>query len=236
MKYISHSNNEININHFPGNTRQICNDVIENTKHTKISLPNNLTIITITTSDCVSPLIEQLEENSIRYVNPLSEISSLQCNWKNTDKIKYIRDALDEVNTECVLILDGSDVTINSLDGIIEKFESTGLDILYNASCWRFPNEPIDFVENRYMLGEFNYLNAGACIGKTEALKNFYSECVDELNTYRKRVIDSEQYFVRKVFDKHQDKIFFDWECKIFQVWHKANLEYSEDGETCYLR
>ena len=90
--------------------------------------------------------------------------------------------------------------------------------------------------EDRYKYGIYNYLNAGICIGKTDALIEFYQECwdiakYDSKNPYH----SSEQYYVRKVFDTHQDTVFFDWDCRFFQIWHKATYTYSDDGQTCKL-
>lgn len=129
--------------------------------------------------------------------------------------------------TEYALILDGADVCIMSdLSDIVERFKTYDKDIIFNATIRRFPQVEIDYIENRELLGKYCYFNAGCCIGKTKALLEFYQECQKVIRTDRHKN-PSEQYYVRQVFNKHQDKVFIDYDCKIFQVWHNPEYEYS---------
>ena len=60
-------------------------------------------------------------------------------------------------------------------------------------------------------------------IGETWALLNFYRNVKKEIKKdYIK--VESEQYYVRKVFDKNQDTVFFDYKCNIFQCFHKTEI------------
>ena len=68
-------------------------------------------------------------------------------------------------------------------------------------------------------------MNAGCCIGKTKALRAFYKECLDIFKSSDKdEYWQSEQYFVRKAFAKNMKKVWFDHDCRIFQVWHKTEV------------
>lgn len=238
MKYISHSGNPILIGHFPGQCRSIENNIriIEETMKKKVHVPDNITIVSPITENTLnnSPLPIQLNNSGIDYINPLLGKNVI---WRPHEKIKYVLDGLKEVKTEYTLIMDGNDAVImDDLDTLIDKYKTYNKDIIYNATCWRFPQVIVDYVEDRYKYGIYNYLNAGICIGKTESLIPFYQEAwdiakYDGKNPYH----SSEQYYIRKVFDKYQDTVFFDYDCRFFQIWHKASYKYSADGKTCQL-
>lgn len=133
--------------------------------------------------------------------------------------------------------MDGNDAVImDDLDTLIDKYKTYSKDIIYNATCWRFPQIIVDYVADRYKYGIYNCLNAGICIGKTESLIPFYQEALDIAKYDGKNPYhSSEQYYIRKVFDKYQDTVFFDYDCRFFQIWHKVSYKYSTDGETCQL-
>ena len=229
--YLSNKGHKIKICHFPGWTRYNYKHKIDKFSRYKTSIPDNLTIITVVDDDSVaydkSPLIKQLNMNGIPFINAAEHKDVYP--WVNNKKLELINDALKKVNTTYCLILDGIDVVIiDDLKDIIDIYSTYGKDIIYNASPWAHPKLDIEGIENRKELyGEYCYLNAGCCIGKTTALKKFYKECVETFNAAdtNDENWESEQYFVRQVFAKHTDKIFFDYECKIFQVWHKTELK-----------
>lgn len=91
-------------------------------------------------------------------------------------KISAISKALQEVKTDYCLILDSYDTTILSLKSIIDNFLTFNTKIVFNASANRYPDIKIDELPNRNSLGTFKYLNAGCCIGYTEALLEFYKK------------------------------------------------------------
>lgn len=173
-----------------------------------------------------SVLINQLKRNKIPFINAAEHKDVYP--WVNNKKISLIVDALSKVETEYCLILDGIDVAINSdLKDIINILKTYNKDIIFNATAWAHPSMEIDVIEDRKeKYGTYCYLNAGCCIGKTEALKTFYAEVLELFNNCPKDDPNytSEQYFVRQAFKNHMDTIFFDHECKLFQVWHKAKL------------
>lgn len=237
MEYYSHTNNKILIAHFPGHTKIENADLINELKETKITIPNNIDIISIMLKETKenAPLNYQLNLNNIDYINPLKNSHIL---WKRLNKPKYILKALEQSTKEYSLILDGNDVIILSdLTNIVPIFETYNKKIIFNSTIWMYPHVIIDNVENRGQYGEYCYLNAGCCFGKTKDLIDFYKYTIDIIeNTSSRSLVDSEQYYIRKAFDKKQDDVFFDYECKIFQCWHKAEYSYNEDQTKCFLR
>jgi hypothetical protein len=138
-------------------------------------------------------------------------------------KLRFILEALDGITTPYVLVLDASDVVIDHLDDIIEKFQSYDKKVLFGASLTRYPCIAIDIVKDRKRLGPYHYLNAGTCIGKTEDVRDFYQLCVSldlEDNEYF-----SEQFIVRTAFNISQDKVFFDYKRLCFQTMGKAEIK-----------
>ena len=228
MKYYSHTGYEIQIGHFAGQSRIVSKDVLEDGKNRPFWKPYNVEIISIITksylNDDNTALDYQMRRCKVDYINPAKNYIG---KWNNTKKVKFILKALKQCKTEYVLILDGADVCIISdLSDIVERFKTYDKDIIFNATIRRFPQVEIDHIPNRELLGKYCYFNAGCCIGKTKALLEFYQECQKVIRTDRHKN-PSEQYYVRQVFNKHQDKVFIDYDCKIFQVWHNPEYEYS---------
>lgn len=228
MKYYSHTNYPIQIAHFAGQSRIDSHDVLEAGKQTNFYKPYNVEIISIITrsylGDDNTTLDYQLRLNNISYLNPAKNYIG---KWSNPKKVGFIIKALKQCKQEYALILDGADVCIMSdLSDIVERFKTYDKEILFNATIRRFPKCEIDHVENREQYGKYCYFNAGCCIGKTSALLKFYEE-VQRVIKADKHRNPSEQYYVRQVFAKHQDTVFFDYDCKIFQIWHNPEYEYS---------
>ena len=212
-----------NILHFPGEAsylKEYWVTLME--EKSAFSSVDNLTIITFATDENNSPLINQLKRNDIDYINAADTDSD----WVNTKKIGYLLNALDKVKTEYVLILDGYDVVIQSLDGILEKFKSLNYRIIFNATHNNYPDIEVDKIVNREKLGDFCYLNAGGCIGYKDDIRNFYEE-VKEIQSKVDNPNNSEQLLVRTVFAKYSGKqdnnfVFIDYNCMIFQVWNSC--------------
>lgn len=227
MEYYSHSDNPIMIAHFPGKSRQESNDLMMKFKETKFVRPFGVQFISIINREYLKSgkaiLDYQLKRNGIDYLNPAkNDIFK----WSMPKKIKYILKALKQTKEPYSLILDGGDVAIVSdMGDIVRRFETYDVDILYNATIWPFPKQTIDDVGDRDQYGKYCHLNAGCCFGKTKALIKFYKECY-EVAKADKFQSNSEQYYIRQVFDKHIDTVFFDYDCRIFQVWHKPCYEY----------
>lgn len=219
----------VNILHFPGvgKAKYENQQMIKIIRENEVSLPENITLITVVDHKNVDNalLIKQLNAMEIPFVNPAEDL--IVERFENTDKIGLILDALQNVDTEYCLILDGLDVVITSLDDIMDKYLALGKDIIYNATNINYPDVDVETVENQKSLGSYRYFNAGCCIGKTSALLDFYNECAIELSGCdgSDKYYHSEQYHVRKAFDHNQDIVGIDNECKIFQVINTAKHE-----------
>ena len=231
MTYLTSKGEPVKISHFPGWTRYKYKYLMDKFSTNKIGgLPKDLRIITCVDDDSAShgksPLINQLDRCGIPYINAAEHKDVYP--WVNNKKIHLLYDTLKNVKSKYCLILDGIDVTINeNLDDIIDIFNTYKKDIVFNATPWAHPHAEIDIIENRKELyGKYCYLNAGCCIGKTKALVKFYKEVAEIFDNTPEtdENWESEQYFVRKAFANHMDKVWFDNECKLFQVWHKTKL------------
>lgn len=241
--YCNSNGEPIRISHFPGWTRYNYAAKMRSFERSKTNIPDNVTLITCMDDDSVaadkSPLIRQLTNNNIPFINAAEHKDVYP--WVNNKKLQLINDALKKVKTEYCLILDGIDVTINQdLSDIVDLYKTYNKDIIFNATPWAHPHVEIDVIENRKELyGRYCYLNAGCCIGTTKALKAFYKECLDIFKACPEddEFYSSEQYHVRKAFANNMDKVWFDYDCRIFQVWHKTEFDLpylDKDGNIIY--
>lgn len=232
MEYYNHNNEPILIAHFPGQSKIESAKILEKYQKTKFVRPFGVQFISIITPDYLeqgASLDIQLKRNGIEYLNPAQNKKNL--NWSMPMKIKFILKALKQTKEPYSLILDGADVCIMSedLSDLIPRFKKYNKQIIFNATIHPFPRVNLDEVENRKQYGRFCWLNAGCCLGETQALIQFYQEC-QELIEKDNASSNSEQYYVRQIFDKHQDTVFFDYNCSLFQIWHKPIYE-----ERCLL-
>ena len=238
--YLTSKGYPVQISHFPGWTRYKYKNLIDKMASIKIGgLPENLQIITCVDDDSVaygkSPLINQLNKNGIPFINAAEHKDVYP--WVNNKKIQLLYDALQNVTSEYCLILDGIDVAINDdLSDIINIYKTYNKKIIYNATPWMHPKVVIDVIDNRKELyGKYCFLNAGCCIGETKALQDFYNEILEFFNNTPKddQFWASEQYYVRRVFSNHMDTVFFDYDCKLFQVWHRTEVNLPQiDSKT----
>lgn len=233
MEYYSHTKNKILIGHFPGQTRTQNMELINELSDRKFSMPDNIDIVSVIEKESLpsAPLHKQLQLNGYEYINPVKNRHMI---WERTKKIFYVLEGLKKAKKEYTLILDGNDVAVLSdLDNIVDIFETYDKKIIFNSTIWMYPHVIVDNVENRGQYGEYCYLNAGCAFGKTEDLIEFY-EYAWNIVKNSSREIDSEQYYIRKAFNNRQDYVFFDYDCKIFQCWHK--VEETVEGNKVYLR
>jgi hypothetical protein len=207
--------------HAQGDSRDICHPIFIEAYQRTLVLPEDLSILTVQTGNN-SLLQNQLQGQNIPYHNPAEDFHG---QWNNQLKPQFIIEGLEEIHSKYTLILDGSDVVIMTLTGIIEAFKEQEKVILFNATKSNYPKENIDRVINRDFFGDWRYLNAGCCIGETDALGEFYAEVVKE----PENEWHSEQAMVRAVFDHYQEYAAFDWQCKIFQTMGKVNIEQEDD-------
>lgn len=235
MDYYSHSGYKILIGHFPGQTKIQNKELIEELVKRKFSKPDNIGFVCPVTKDQLdNPLMKQLSLNGYTYYNSLADRDIL---WQPERKILHVLNSLKMCKEEYALVLDTNDVVIlDDLTDIIERFETYNKKIIYNSTIWMYPHEIIDDVKNRGQYGTYCFLNAGCAIGKTSDLIEFYEYAWDMLCKIA-HPVSSEQYYIRKAFDKRQDDVFFDWDCRVFQCWHRQAYNYQVvDGlERCYL-
>jgi hypothetical protein len=238
MKFYSYTGALINLLHFTGSYNRFrCKKIIDFfTTNYDIKLPENITIVTYCDSDETknnSMLCKQLDGAKIPYLCPdASKYVKEFGRWSNIFKPKLLLDVIDNITTDYVLSLDSADVLIQTFDDLIEKYESYNKPLLYNATGSRFPNFEIDIVHNRDKLGKFCNLNAGVLLGTTSKVKEFYQKVVEI--PFTDDMIESEQMLCRMVFQDCMDWVDFDWKCKCFQCFSRANIIKDHD-ENYYI-
>ena len=236
-------NNELpNILHFQGRSiimNQTFNKQVDDTLQSKFEgFPDNLTVITTFTNKDQSPLVYQLENNNVPYINSYKEEYGP---FIMTDKIKYIVNALKEVKTEYVLILDGYDVLIQSFENILERFKEYNTKMLFNASKNNYPVVVLDRMPFRDYIGQFNCFNAGCAIGYTKDFLDFYSDAEELMNMEGFfNPYNSEQFILRHIFGKYSEKmleenpyISIDYSCKVFLALSQACVIPKKDKNEC---
>ena len=218
---LSHSGNTFYVGHFQGNVMRKYMDIVAEYSSKRIYISPRISVITAFTDKTQAITALQLELSGMPYVNACPEGTT---NWTNVDKIRYFVSVLEQTTTEYALLVDGYDVLFfNNLDEeFINKFENMGTKVLYNATKNNYPNIKIDNVENRDLLGEFKYLNAGIVFGKTEDLLNFYKEVL-ELTTLKtiRNPWNSEQLYIR-IASNGKSHVTFDHQCILFQTFSKT--------------
>lgn len=224
---VNYHSTPVNVSHFQGTSRERLPEFMDLVlSKSVLELPDDLTILTTYTDPDKCILYQQLKKHGIACLNTYDYLNNLDDGvWDMTKKVDMIREGLKHVTTKYVLISDGYDVYINTFENILQKFEKTGLRMLFNGTKNNFPWTHIDRVPYRDWRGEYRYFNAGCAIGYTEDFKKFYDDCalmIPELNN----PWGSEQYILRAVFAKYSENVDtpeaymdFDWECNIFQTY-----------------
>lgn len=170
----------VNIMHYNGYANNLFDLNLINTN--KLFVPENLTLITVESNESKSPLIKQLVNSGINFVNGCSDdIGIDRLNSYNlTLKIDYINNALQKVHTDYTLFLDSRDVVIFYLDDIIDKFEGYGCDLLFGSDPGPYPKNYSTKIETeRYVSGIPNCINSGAIIGKTATMKEIFGKLTE---------------------------------------------------------
>lgn len=217
--------NNAKIIHFPGRVKDSRENIIKELSEVKISnVPSNLQIITCVDKKSInnSCLIHQLKKSNIDFINAAEDKDI--SDWTNSKKIPLYYEALQKVNKEYSLLLDGTDVVIlGDISNIINDYKIYNKDILFNATSATYPPIFIERIENNLRFGKFNKFNAGCCIGKTKSLIKFYEEGLNLLNNTSDddEWKDSEQYHLRKVFAMNMDNVWFDYIGRVFQIYNE---------------
>lgn len=220
-----------NIFHFQGRAKGHYHHLFNKMALNSLTNADNIKFVIVATDENLSPVISQLKRNGIDYVNPYKK--TFYHSWSNSMKISLILEALEGFKyNDLVVVMDGYDTAIQTLDGIRDRYKQCGIPILYNATKHNHPDIIIDIVKDRDLRGEFKYFNAGCCIGTCSALKQFYTKCQERLEQEPINQWDSEQYTVRQTFNLMQDMVDFDSQCNIFQTMGSTHLVVEDDKIT----
>ena len=199
IKVLNNNNKEVNVLHFQGKNVDILWRTFALVKNycELDPIEDYLSLVSCWTDNNNCYLYQQLKKNNIELINALPYNYDYTQKWNMINKIKFYIDCLENrVNTKYVMLLDGYDVLFTSTKDILKKFKKTGYRIIFNTSYNNYPEENIDYIENREeKLGFFHYFNAGCCIGYREDLIRFYKECLDFVYIYNP--LQSEQKVLR---------------------------------------
>jgi hypothetical protein len=227
MKILNHNQAEFCVAHFQGHCASEYPSAIEHFQDQYIVLPENLEIVTVTNQPEDSMLIKQLIRNNIPFHNKAIPGGY----WNNLMKIDYIREALEEVKSEYVLILDAGDVLLNhKIKDILQRFLSYKKKLIFGATKNNYPNILVDKIHDRDFRGEFRYFNAGTCLGFTTYCREFYlkaSHVLAEDKVYNPA--KSEQLIIRHIFKDTTEDVDFDYRSELFQTFNRTILVESEN-------
>jgi hypothetical protein len=178
------------------------NEVI-NIEDKELSKSISLSIITSFTDKEKAILAKELENNNIDYINAAADVE----NFVKAFKPVYYYDALKNVDTEYVLIIDGYDTVLNSIDEMPSCLEHYGKDMLYSSWKNHFPTYfDVDFSVPED--NERKYLNSGVFFGKTSEAKKFYKALSDYINAEYEDsdhwLKDFEQYWLYKFITENK--------------------------------
>lgn len=233
MTFLNYNHKEFNIAHFQGSTSIVFQPFMQDIQNRELSpIPDDLTIISVWTTDSKCVLYQQLKNNDIPISNcyiPREE------KWSNPYKIECILSALKSIKTKYVLILDGYDVVIYNWNDLLEKFKAFNAGIVFNASKNNYPGYFGDFPIKQHT-SKFRYLNAGCCIGDVKSLIYFYEKVNDFYKTQPMNQWNSEQFIVRNIYKDYcnytedYNLVKLDTECTIFQTF--GQIMYKQKGDT----
>lgn len=226
MKVLNYEGYEFCAAHFQGGTHVGFTNIVEHIKKQNLSLPHNIEIVTACNIPDHAMLINQLNDNNISYHNKAEKGGY----WNNLKKIGYIHEALKDVKSEYVLILDAGDVLLTpSVKDILQLFRSYSKKLIFGATKNNYPDLLIDKIQDRDFRGEFRYLNAGTCFGTTEYCKIFYKKASDILNEQRiYNPAKSEQLIIRHAFKYATEEVDFDYKCRLFQTFGSVVVKETE--------
>ena len=137
----------------------------------KIESNIDLSIITSFTERDKAILADQLEDNNIEYINAAENVNDFNKAFKPI----YYYDALKDVSTEYVLIIDSYDTIIYGIDDMPSYLNHYDKDMIYSAWNAHFPTF-IDFDFSVPENNELKFLNSGVVFGKTEFVKQYFHD------------------------------------------------------------
>jgi len=150
--------------------------------------------------------------------------------WRMDMKAVLNADALERVTAEYVLAVDATDVLVVSPPRrVITEFQSYGCDILFSGERNSYPEVPhLEDFERSIAESPYCHLNAGAWMGRTEAARRFFKDCLKEHNTDlveahpAAHVLRDDQGLTRKTFKRYYPAAQVDYHCRVFQSLFKV--------------
>ena len=229
--YLNAQHNPLYVLHFPGTGIKGHEYIVEENLDRKITISNNISIVSIMNESCWtnSPIRTQCENNNVQIYNTAMN----EVRWNNVLKISHILKCLEQINTDYVLIVDGRDtILVNNLDEeFLDKFKQFNCPIVYNGTPIAYPNIRIEPIQELIRIkGKQRYLNAGVCIGRKEALKEFYTKAEEICKSYPNAT--SEQLIIRKTRLLNPELATWDTENDIFRIIHNCDTKIQSIDDT----
>ncbi len=150
--------------------------------------------------------------------------------WRPDMKVYLNAEALMRVESEYVMALDADDVlVISPLRRLVDEFRSFDCDIVFSGEKNSYPEVPyLAEFERSIAESAYCHLNSGAWIGKTEACRRFFQDCLREHHHDlvaahpAPHVLRDDQGLTRKTFRRYHPAAKIDYRCRLFQSLYSA--------------
>lgn len=200
---------------------------------------SGLTVITWNNSKQPGMFEQCLNHYSISYINVAENIET----WDNIYKITKVIDILHDIDTPYVLGCDSFDVALlQSPKEALDRFKNMSCNMLFNGEMALYPNcglnkdKGVPYITEelknfQYSMGRgpFRYLNAGAWIGRTAFLEEFFNEALKvnikqlvenkdlpERPSAEQLMVEDDQIILQILFKKYHPRIAIDYDNVIF--------------------
>ena len=154
--------------------------------------------------------------------------------WKNVEKIKFLKRELSSISTKYIMLLDSDDTfVVDGLDRVIEKIESMPECRLLMNAAQNFWPPILHRVGNSYefcnRIGNekktnHRYVNSGVFIAEVEFLKEILEEKID--NPYK----DGDQGLFCLLYQKFYPAFQLDYYCEVFQCEFDEELSVDSNS------
>lgn len=156
--------------------------------------------------------------------------------WINSrDKPRVIAEAAGTITTEYLMYADSRDaILIQSPQTVLERFQNDfSCDLLFGGDLLNYPP---DFALRRYEdklagkeASKFRYLNAGAWIGRTRFVAEFFTAACKRPPLAA--APNSEQGILRQLLPEYEGRAGIDYRCQIF-----LNLGFIGSRKDCVIQ
>lgn len=155
--------------------------------------------------------------------------------WRPDMKVFLNADALMRVESEYVLALDADDVLVVAPpQKILADFHTFGCGMVFSGEKNSYPRVPyLEAFERSIAESAYCHLNSGAWIGRTEVLRRFFQDCLQEhhsdiVQTHpAAHIMCDDQGLTRKTFRRYHLTAKIDYHCRLFQ----SLFDVPADGE-----